>query len=48
VRRIPKRPSAAEQSANRRAASARLRVVERITPIRKSDGRPVDDEAPES
>ena len=47
VRRIPKRPGAAEQSDNRRAASARLRVVERITPTRKSDGRPVDDEAPE-
>jgi len=30
VRGIPKKPSAAEQAANRRAASARLRVVERI------------------
>jgi 16S rRNA (cytosine1402-N4)-methyltransferase len=30
VRRIPKVPSAAEIAVNRRAASARLRVVERI------------------
>lgn len=47
VRRLPKRPGSAEQEANRRAASARLRVVERITPTRKSDGRPVDGEAGE-
>jgi 16S rRNA (cytosine1402-N4)-methyltransferase len=47
VRRVPKRAGSVEQSENRRAASARLRVVERITPIRKSDGRPVDDEAGE-
>ena len=32
VRRVPKRPSAAEREANPRAASARLRVVERIEP----------------
>ena len=30
VRRVPKTPSAAEVATNRRAASARLRVVERI------------------
>jgi 16S rRNA (cytosine1402-N4)-methyltransferase len=30
VRGVPKRPSAAEQAANRRAASARLRVAERV------------------
>lgn len=41
VRGIPKKPSAAEQSENRRASSARLRVVERIEAVRKSDGRPV-------
>jgi 16S rRNA (cytosine1402-N4)-methyltransferase len=46
VRGIPKKASAAERSTNRRAASARLRVVERIVPTRKSDGQPVppDDE----
>ena len=38
VRGIPKRPSADEQATNRRAKSARLRVVERIDPINKSDG----------
>ena len=43
VRGLPKRSSADERSANRRAASARLRVVERIVPTRKSDGRPVDE-----
>ena len=32
VRRVPKRPSAAEQEANPRAASARLRVAERVDP----------------
>jgi 16S rRNA (cytosine1402-N4)-methyltransferase len=32
VRRVPKRPSAAEQEQNRRAQSARLRVVERVAP----------------
>jgi len=32
VRRIPKRPSAAEQVANRRAGSARLRVAEKLDP----------------
>jgi 16S rRNA (cytosine1402-N4)-methyltransferase len=46
VRGIPKRPNADEQAVNRRAGSARLRVVERIEPIRKSDGQPVV--APES
>ena len=43
VRGIPKKPSAAERAANRRAASARLRVVERIIATRKSDGMPVAD-----
>jgi 16S rRNA (cytosine1402-N4)-methyltransferase len=43
VRGIPKRPSKAEQSDNRRASSALLRVVERIVPTRKGDGRPVDE-----
>lgn len=38
VRGVPKRPSPAEQATNRRAKSARLRVVERIDPINKSDG----------
>jgi 16S rRNA (cytosine1402-N4)-methyltransferase len=43
VRGIPKKPSAAEREANPRAASARLRVVERIVPTRKSDGQPIGD-----
>jgi 16S rRNA (cytosine1402-N4)-methyltransferase len=42
VRGISKRPSKAEQSDNRRSSSARLRVAERIVPIRKSDGQPTD------
>ncbi|NND74407.1 MAG: 16S rRNA (cytosine(1402)-N(4))-methyltransferase RsmH [Ilumatobacter sp.] len=42
VRGVAKRPSDDEQQSNRRAASARLRVVERIPATRKSDGRPVD------
>lgn len=42
VRGVPKRASATERQENPRAASARLRVVERIVPIRKSDGKPVD------
>ena len=42
VRGIPKKASAEEQAANRRAASARLRVVERIVATRKSDGEPVE------
>ena len=37
VRGIPKRPSAAERDGNRRAASARLRVVEKIDPIANAD-----------
>ncbi len=41
VRGIPKRASDDERSSNRRAASARLRVVERIEAVRKSDGQPV-------
>jgi 16S rRNA (cytosine1402-N4)-methyltransferase len=47
VRGVPKKASAAEQATNRRAASARLRVVERIVATRKSDGLPVvaDDES---
>lgn len=43
VRGVPKRPSAQERDRNRRAASARLRVVERIAPVRKRDGRPVEE-----
>jgi 16S rRNA (cytosine1402-N4)-methyltransferase len=43
VRRVPKKPSAAERHSNPRAASARLRVVERIVPTRKSDGQPIGD-----
>jgi 16S rRNA (cytosine1402-N4)-methyltransferase len=35
--RGPKRPSAGEQAANRRAASARLRVVEKLAPERTED-----------
>jgi 16S rRNA (cytosine1402-N4)-methyltransferase len=41
VRGVPKRASADEQASNRRAASVRLRVVERIDATRKSDGQPV-------
>lgn len=41
VRGVPKRPSAEEQERNRRAASARLRVIEKIEPVRKADGAPV-------
>ncbi len=37
VRGVPKRPSAAEQAANPRAASARLRVAERIEPLTGND-----------
>jgi 16S rRNA (cytosine1402-N4)-methyltransferase len=37
VRGVPKRPSASERDGNRRAASARLRVVEKIEPIANSD-----------
>jgi 16S rRNA (cytosine1402-N4)-methyltransferase len=43
VRGVPKRASDAERQRNRRAASARLRVVERVGTIRKSDGQPVED-----
>jgi 16S rRNA (cytosine1402-N4)-methyltransferase len=43
VRRIPKRAGSTERADNRRAASARLRVVERIVPTRKSDGLPVEE-----
>ncbi len=42
VRGIPKRPSETERADNRRASSARLRVVERIETIRKSDGERVE------
>lgn len=38
VRRIAKRPTPDEQAANRRAGSARLRVVEKIEPVAKGDG----------
>ena len=37
VRGVPKRPTSAEREANRRAASARLRVVEKIDPIANAD-----------
>ncbi len=43
VRGVPKRASDEERQRNRRAASARLRVVERLDPVRKSDGQPVED-----
>lgn len=43
VRGVPKRAGDAERQRNRRAASARLRVVERVEPIRKSDGQPAED-----
>jgi 16S rRNA (cytosine1402-N4)-methyltransferase len=39
VRGVPRRPSEAEQQSNPRARSARLRVVERIAPSRRSSGR---------
>ena len=32
VRKVPKRPSAAEQATNRRATSARLRIAEKTDP----------------
>ncbi len=43
VRGVPKRASDDERQRNRRAASARLRVVERVEATRKSDGQPVED-----
>jgi len=43
VRGIAKRASDVERKQNRRAVSARLRVVERIEATRKSDGQPVGD-----
>jgi 16S rRNA (cytosine1402-N4)-methyltransferase len=43
VRGVPKRPSESERQRNRRAASARLRVVERVVTTRKSDGQPMED-----
>ena len=42
VRGLPKRASDDERQRNRRAASARFRVVERIEATRKSDGQPVE------
>jgi len=48
VRGVPKRPGPDEREANRRATSARLRVVERIVPTRKSDGLPVEHAEPTS
>ena len=39
VRGVPRRPSEDEQRVNPRARSARLRVVERIAPTRRSAGR---------
>ena len=44
VRGIPKRPSETEREQNRRAASARLRVVERVVATRKSDGQPMGEQ----
>ena len=41
VRGVPKKASDDERTSNRRAVSARLRVVERIEAVRKSDGQPV-------
>jgi 16S rRNA (cytosine1402-N4)-methyltransferase len=46
VRGIPKRATDDERATNRRAASARLRVVERIEAVRKSDGLPVGSDTP--
>lgn len=46
VRGVPKRPAPDEQQSNRRASSARLRVVEKIEPIRKRDGLPADPPQP--
>lgn len=47
VRRVPKRPAAAETERNPRAGSARLRVVERIEPVPKSvGGEPTDTTPP--
>ena len=43
VRGVPKRANESERHDNRRAASARLRVVERVVATRKSDGQPVED-----
>ena len=43
VRGLPKRASDDERQRNRRGASARLRVVERVEATRKSDGHPVED-----
>jgi 16S rRNA (cytosine1402-N4)-methyltransferase len=42
VRGVPKRATDAERQRNRRASSARLRVVERIVATRKSDGSTVE------
>ena len=42
VRGVAKRASDAERHRNRRAASARMRVVECVVPTRKSDGEPVE------
>ena len=41
VRGVPKKASTVEQERNPRASSVRLRVVEKIEPVRKRDGRPV-------
>ena len=43
VRGVPKRASDDERQRNGLAASARLRVVERVEATRKSDGQPVED-----
>lgn len=37
VRRVPKRPSESERASNRRAASARLRIAEKIEPTQRSE-----------
>ncbi len=42
VRGVPKRASESERQRNRRAASARLRVVERVVATRKSDGQAME------
>lgn len=42
VRGVAKRPKKDEQTENRRASSARLRVVERIVSTNKGDGLPVE------
>jgi 16S rRNA (cytosine1402-N4)-methyltransferase len=47
VRGAPKRPSPTEREQNPRSSSARLRVVEKIEPVRKADGAPVPQDHPQ-